>query len=142
MAKQTINRQCGHQETIQIAGPYAGRERQAEYEASKSCRECYQSEQQAKREQAATAAAAANASNGLPALQGSDKQIAWAEQIRSAIIPQVEALRTQFASAPDEQARQKAEDALNAVIAEGSAGWWIEHRESSAKQLLVAKIAK
>lgn len=73
-------------------------------------------------------------------LQGSEKQIKWAEDIRAQNIPFAENLREQFANAPTEQARKQAEDAMNAVLNEPSAHWWIEHRTDTFKQMMIAKM--
>lgn len=69
-------------------------------------------------------------------LQGSEKQIKWAGDIRMEAAQYIEAIRVQFVNAPSPEARQKAEDALNAVFAQTSAAWWIEHRTSSIKDLM------
>lgn len=78
MAKYEITHTCGHGETVQIYGTntHGERERSAEWQASRLCRDCYRAQQTAQ-------AAADAAAQSLPALQGSEKQIAWALTIRA-----------------------------------------------------------
>lgn len=132
MAKYEITRTCGHTETIQISGPVAGRDRQADYESGKLCYGCYKAEQA--RQRAASQAAAESAkSSGLPALTGSEKQVAWAETIRAAAAQSLNTLRPMLQSAPE--ANRKAADIaigiIDATMARTSAHDWIESRAIS-----------
>jgi hypothetical protein len=83
MAKYTITRSCGHEETIQIFGKVANRDGIARFESRKPCECC----RFAKRDADNAAAAESNQSAGLPTLRGSAKQVAWAESIRAATRP-------------------------------------------------------
>jgi hypothetical protein len=74
------------------------------------------------------------------AMVGSEKQIAWATDIRTAAQAGLNELEAQFAGAPNAAARNLAERALAAVRAEESAAWWIEHRSDTPKELMVAQI--
>lgn len=84
MAQYEVGHCCGHTVTVDISGTNVHGEREAEAErrARKPCPAC---SRQQKRDQLArdsADAAARNASAGLPPLEGSEKQVAWAEQIR------------------------------------------------------------
>jgi hypothetical protein len=130
MAKYEITRACGHTETVQIVGPYAGRDRQAEYESGNLCYECYKARQAEKHAAESNAAAEAAQSSGLPALSGSEKQIAWAETIRATAAQSLGALRPMIAAAPEAH-RKTADIALgiiDATLARTSAHDWIESR--------------
>jgi hypothetical protein len=135
MAKWEITRSCGHVETVQIGGKVAARDEVAEYEATKSCYACYKAEQDEKRAAANAKAAAENKETGLPTLTGSEKQIAWAESIRSAAAKEIGEL---VATAKPEMAavvNQAAEGILSATESK----WWIDHRTSDWRQALLTR---
>jgi len=125
MAKYEAKFKCGHTEIVQLYGPKKKRTwklEQFQYELCPACR-------QAEREQKNQQAAAANAAAGLPVLEGTPKQVAWAESIRAEILSGEEEVRARIA-APNAPADQVAlaEKALKRVRNQSSAAWWIEHR--------------
>lgn len=125
MAKERITRSCGHAEEINLFGPYAERQRRREYEARRLCRACWAR----RREEVGAAAADSNAAAGLPPLEGTERQIAWAEQIRAGIIARdLAGVRTALARIADPEQRQLAERWLAAVLGQREAGWWIDRR--------------
>lgn len=75
----------------------------------------------------------------LPALSGSEKQIAWAEQIREKKIPAIESIKVAlYAKRPaflSEAALAQISEEIEAFFAEitqnASAKFWIDKRESS-----------
>ncbi|NDL68000.1 hypothetical protein [Anaerotalea alkaliphila] len=75
MGKYTVNHTCGHTVEVQLFGPIKERERKMEWMQSTICSDCY-------RKQEAEAAKAKAENSGLPELQGSEKQIAWALKLR------------------------------------------------------------
>ena len=78
--KYEVKMSCGHTETIQLFGKCADRERKIEWlERYGLCEEC-------KKEQAAKEIKKAEEA-GLPELEGSEKQIAWAAKIRNGFLP-------------------------------------------------------
>ena len=100
MAWQYPTHSCGHDgERYQAYGKSDGRERQLKAIEAHPCPEC-------RRKQADEQAAAA----GLPQLVGSDKQIAWAADIRA------RALRLMTDT-----------DLAERIRPETSAKWWIEN---------------
>lgn len=92
MALYDITRACGHDEEIQIYGTnsHGERERQAKYEATKLCADCYKEAMDRKRTEENAKAAQAAQDLGFPKLTGSDKQVAWAESIRAKLIKEAE----------------------------------------------------
>jgi hypothetical protein len=91
---------CGHKsERLQMYGPMDGRRRRLEAIESHPCPDCRKNEADQKAKEA-----------GLPALNGSPKQITWASEIRE------RALRL----LPTDRAEQ--------LKPETSAKWWIENR--------------
>ena len=125
MAKYTINRSCGHEERIQIYGPERDRDGKAEREARKLCGECYRTAKLAESKIAGEQAVAATADRPLPALSGSEKQIAWAEQIRAQAILHGEASICRWPERLQTVVLPAYRAGLEAKI---EAKWWIDHR--------------
>jgi hypothetical protein len=74
--KETVTRACGCEERVNLIGSQYHRDRKREWYQSTACTE-HHHQAEAKR------ASEQNTAAGLPALAGSEKQIAWAEQIRA-----------------------------------------------------------
>lgn len=80
MAKYEVTYKCGHTGTVELFGKSSDRERKiAWYEGYCVCPECYAAEQAEKRSEEVKKYA-------LPDLSGTEKQVAWAEKIRSKYI--------------------------------------------------------
>lgn len=100
MAHYDITHTCGHDERIELFGKTSERERRIEWLQERPCTECWKKERAAEAEarrnkEAAMiveklgndAADAVNAlSNATCTLEGSAKQVAWAEDIRAKCI--------------------------------------------------------
>lgn len=85
--KYTVKMSCGHDEQLELFGPGADREKKIKYyQTSGICKECYR-RQKKEREKENLNGFIDLAS--LPALQGSDKQIKWAEDIRSKAVAEI-----------------------------------------------------
>jgi hypothetical protein len=138
MAQYKIDRACGHVETIQIYGTdvHGERKRTADYEATRSCAECYAVTRDARREVEAATAAVAAQERGLPALTGSPKQIVWAERIRAEVLAAHADAMTERAAVPNagpaSAARQSWWIATTAEILArpAEAKWWIDNRDT------------
>lgn len=144
MSKYDITRSCGHVETINIGGKVSERDNQAEYESGKLCYECYKAKQAEHRAAESKAAAEASQSAGMPALTGSEKQVAWAQTIRAAAAQSLNALRTMLQAAPE--ANRKAADIalgiIDGTLARTSAHDWIESRAVSYDRTWLATQTK
>ncbi len=155
MAQYTVTYSCGHSDTVQLYGPTKDRERKiAWFEKSGRCASCYRAlkaaervEQEKANEAENIASADANLVAGLPALTGSEKQIAWAETIRAkALAAPLNAPRTAKPATQDKADQlgitiealtailQGIQDAgaaaRNRLETESSAKWWIENRNT------------
>jgi hypothetical protein len=135
MAKHSIIYRCGHTETAYLTGNRRTRDSYAEYASqNKDCSTCYQAALEAAREKENRESAEANAAAGLPALEGSEKQVAWAESIRRPAIERLRKVDTAELS-PDLSPEAQAElrDALvllvDEIVQQTSAKWWIDNRE-------------
>ena len=83
MAKYDVKFSCGHTETISLIGPVAERERKIKYfEEYGVCSECYKKQKEAEREKQNAENSQKASEYGMSELQGTPKQIAWANTIR------------------------------------------------------------
>ena len=85
MAKYTITYKCGHTEEMQLFGKMNDRDRKIAWYATQDCPECK-----------AAAARAAAKERGLVELEGTAKQIVWAEQIRDKFLELSEQIKKQL----------------------------------------------
>ena len=130
-----ITAACGHSVKHRPHGTPREQEAQEQEISSRKCRGCVEADQQAERDTLNAAAAAENAAAGLPTLQGTPKQVAWAETIRAEARRRFEALDVSaldYEIWADEtpQIRARAEQLIREDIARtmsrDQAAWWIE----------------
>ncbi len=93
------------------------------------CDDCRNARKQAQRDEENRKAAAAAAEMGYPELEGTEKQVAWANSIRESTIS---TLREHYLD-PDAQERRPHYPMVYAflvrkLLTRKSAGWWIEHQ--------------
>lgn len=122
MAWTSITYSCGHTGEIQLYGPSRSRD-WAKTNAEKGlCPACLQAQRDAASEAALTEAA----EQDLPALEGTEKQVAWAVTIRQKFLA---ALDQWLADNPVREGVDPTPliRAVQAVQAETSAHWWIEN---------------
>lgn len=130
MAMYTVKYACGHGDhQVNIMGPIAGRAAKAAwYEADYECDAC--------RAKAASDKLAANTATieaavaPLPALTGSEKQIAWAAKIRVAGLMDAR----EYSALGREPATDAA--ALAWIAAKKESRWWIDRRDKKGYDLL------
>lgn len=118
--KTTVTYACGHTEEIVAFGKRADREKKIAWLESQLCAECRARE-----------GAAQGAAKGWAALEGSPKQIAWAEDLRSKTMDAIATLKTRT---DDEAARKDRVIAYLGRIA--SAEWWIDNRFYAGKGMV------
>ena len=110
--KTTVTYACGHTEEVVVFGKRADREKKIAWLEAQLCAECRARE-----------GAAQGAAKGWAALEGSPKQIAWAEDIRGETMDAIAVLKTRT----DEEAAHK--DRVIAYLGGiTSAEWWIDNR--------------
>ncbi len=131
MAQYPITHTCGHSAVAQIVGTnsHNERERKASWMAQQPCRDC--------RNESTRIEAAAETAD-LPALTGSDKQVAWATTLRADGLRKIDAELARIAELSGETIPQAAIDMVAAVKAKTDASWWIDHRDESARMLIQA----
>ena len=128
---------CGHTEKHRLYGMAEEQDVQEQKIAARKCSACIQAEQNAERDGRNATNAAENAAAGLPALEGTPKQIAWAETIRAEARRGFEALDVSHLDyewwdsanqSPRTRARaeQLIRDDIARTMARTQAAWWIE----------------
>lgn len=86
MAKYTITCACGHEHTFSLVGPHKSREWYLEKAKDEDCPACKEESRKAAIEFENKVAAEKSAEMELPELEGSPKQIAWANTLRITFI--------------------------------------------------------
>jgi hypothetical protein len=149
MGWEILTYSCGHTERKQLFGKMSERQRKVDSAQRYDCPQC-----RAKAVQAAAEVA------GLPKLEGSDKQVAWASELRAALLDAAKSEREQaerylariasrdFPADTPEEKVQAAErecrenlEALETLRGITRAAWWIDHRFDSIRQVM-AELAK
>ena len=146
MAWNTITWACGHSEEQQLYGKMTERDRTVENALNHNCPACR-----------ATKSADADKAAGLPALQGSEKQIGWASECRAKLLPLLQAQSDRGlviiarVDAGDADGKASAEKIaverakwvdvlakIEKIKNTTKAGYWIDVRNFSAAELVVA----
>ena len=125
MAKYQVTYACGHTDNIQLYGKESDRAKRLAYLATIDCPDCYHNKQL----QAAKAQIA-----GLPDLQGSEKQISWATQIRAEVYAALDKYSKLIEA--DQNAREQGKivarkmfaDFREAMTAHTDCRFWIDNR--------------
>ncbi len=134
MAHYDITYTCGHADRVNLIGPHRARASRIAYLESGPCFECHKTEQhQVARAQAEEM--------DLPALVGTEKQVAWAETLRVTILAKIEAeVAAIEAQTPADYTPTDADRAVlravAAISAETSAKQWIEWRYDAPSQII------
>lgn len=135
MAKHNITYKCGCKSVIDLFGAVASRDGALARAAAKSCPECHAVEVAANRAVESAKASEASKAGGLPALEGSEKQVAWAETIRAEQAAKIEKTLSMMVNPTGNQVIAgmiaKVQDAANEILARTSAKEWIETRGES-----------
>jgi len=131
MAKYTVTRACGHDEVVNLIGKHKDREWRLEnVEPQKLCYECYQTELARQREAANKEAAEAAKGMNLPALTGSEKQVAWAETIRQQMLANIDAFVYKHIK-EEYRNDSKLLEVIDHIRNKTEARWWIDNRGMS-----------
>lgn len=122
MSKYQITHACGCTVTHNIVGTNVNGEREskAEWLSGRVCADCYRKQQNAK---------AAESNQGLPSLIGSEKQVSWAETIRSNAVKQLNELKGMIDATHPESAIPLG--IINNIMQQSQSQYWIDNREVS-----------
>jgi len=133
MGKYGVDYSCGHHGTVELFGKVSEREKRVEWMERGVCPECFRKQKEEEKRIANEQAAKDNAEIGLPALVGSEKQIAWAESIRKNALnsPWNTVVKNLVIEDANKKALyQKALELREHLEKETSAKWWIDHRNT------------
>ena len=134
--KYEIKHTCGHTSIEQIYGKTSEHDRKVAWYESHPCWECAKAQE-------ASDAKATSESQGLPALTGSEKQIAWAMSIRLDVLdalancdvvkqiidrPTDEVMADSKIAPPAKAALPRLVEVATKIRGETSAKWWIDNR--------------
>lgn len=126
MAQYAITHSCGHTVTKQLYGPEASRRRYIAWAATEVCPDCAKADKMA-------ACEALEVAHGLPALDGSPKQVAWARTLRASMITDMEQTFAEMASkvrpGMEQTFEERAAAVMQALYGCTSARWWIDARD-------------
>ena len=140
----TVTRACNHEEDVTL---YSNAEWRLEnVEPKKLCHACYVAKRaEERRNEAATAAKEAQA-KGWPTLEGSEKQVQWAETLRIQIVGHIERFVTtpefdrvltvstcDHLAADSDSVQQMRGEIVDYVLGNTTAHWWIEHKDLADK---------
>lgn len=147
MGRRDITHACGHVETAQLYGSSWQRGSRARWLAESECGTCWTARRDLERVEQSERSAAANQTAGLPALEGSPKQVAWAETIRADIHDELTTRLTELleveAAGGGAEVREKwarrlehIRTVLAALPDIASARWYIDHRDHGMNGLV------
>lgn len=142
MAKYQITHSCGHQSELQLYGKNDSREWAIERAERGLCTECWKLQKEKEREEAGIQAQAIAAERGWVRLEGSEKQVLWAETIRLSVLVDLNPLVEQC------QLRAVSETMIASLTAtadwaEGikDAKWWIDNKPEADQNNLIGLLS-
>lgn len=143
---KVIQHACGHTVLHPFYGDddYSWSDRAAQL-AESSCRLCMVAEQQKERDQKALEARLYSQKRGLPPLEGSDKQVAWAETVRLNAFGAIDKV-LQWVAEVNDRAEEEDPDhwytvkhginrSIEYLEEQVEAKWWIDHRHGIVNNL-------
>jgi hypothetical protein len=130
MAVYAITHKCGHVETSRQLGRYnkTTEKNLIILLGTQLCSECHRNGRAPNWRREVAAAIAMVEASGLPALQGTKKQLIWAQQIRGRFAPEIIALRDRIGDhdVNDDPALGLLMKVIAFTLAKADAGWWID----------------
>lgn len=135
MAKYNVTCECGHEITVDLFGKSDERQRRIAYLSSNLCPECLAAK---RKEEIELKKDGIN----LPSLNGSEKQIIWAESIRLQMLN----VLTDIYNRVPENGKEKAAKAIEAykedIFKKTSASWWIDNRDEFGIRTVASELNK
>lgn len=127
MAKYMVTHRCGHEVSHNLFGPGKERKSKLMWLAAQECRECYMKKQ-------AEEAMKKSEEMGLPELVGSEKQIAWAVQIRVQKLQELDSIKSRIPSGSEGEVRFK--ETIEILLGNVDSRFWIENRDLSGIEII------
>jgi len=122
MVHYDVDYACGHSQEVELFGKTSARYEKIEWMERGLCPDCYRAEKQKEREQENERAAKLSKLLGFSQLEGTEKQVAWANSLRQKTFESICKTGTPH---PIYGYVLIAE----AISLEVSAGWWINNRQ-------------
>lgn len=134
---------CGHEGRTQVYGPVKNRQWIADRRFEGLCPECYKKKLEEERQKANEEAARKAEEMGLPELQGTEKQVAWATTLRQKFIDEAEKeIEYQANRYPvkkagkTEEVEAKLYEILDYILSNKTkASWWIDRRSFTVRSM-------
>lgn len=123
--EQQIVHACGHEQVHVIYGFNSQVARKARWLRTTKCRACFVADKKAEQTKAAARDDATIAHLDRPQLNGSERQVSWAETIR---VSRLAALMALFHTSADAD--------CGICLGIDDAKWWIDHRDLSHAEFL------
>lgn len=144
MAQYNVTHSCGHDQAHQLYGKNIERESKIEWFQTTPCTECWKKEQQSKKQKEIEIAHKQTneylSTHSLPELNGSEKQIKWANDLRVAIISDYDKIKKVILSKNNDDpliptllVRFETE-----LLSHTSAKWWIDNRDQSYNDIMAS----
>ena len=121
MALYDVGYACGHTQVVELFGKTSARYEKIEYLERGLCPDCYREMKQEERKQENERAEMLAKSLGFSQLEGSEKQVAWANSIRQKAYENICKLEPEHPSYGYTLV-------VKVLSLEVSAKWWIDHR--------------
>lgn len=133
MAEYRIAFSCGHTVEKQLFGKHEDRQRYIAWaEIKGDCPDCVAADRVKKLE-------GIEIENGLPALAGSEKQIAWARTIRAEKVNEISKWFDEVRATVPAEKRDLFEEqcavTLQSLLSKASASWWIDRRDKAERAI-------
>ena len=123
MAHYDVGYACGHTQVVELFGKTSARYEKIEYLERGLCPDCYRAEKQAEREQENERSAKLAKSLSFSQLEGSEKQILWANSIRQKTYENI-------CQSEEQHPTYGYTLVAEAISLERSAKWWIDNRNT------------
>ena len=134
---------CGHEMIHDIGGPPKTRKWQAEQRGKKACAPCRRLAWETETAVDNATYAALADEQGLPELEGTDRQVAWAITLRGQLLDSLPEKLAELNRHADRRGHDRLavtaktfEVIRQVVVTETSAAWWIREREHTGQKLV------
>jgi hypothetical protein len=118
---------CGHEGRVNVIGPGKDRQWKADAHFRGLCPECWEQKKLEEREKANAEAAKKAKEMELPVLEGTEKQVAWANTLRQDLIDKIDALGRKEMECINSTEGEKY-DVLDYIMSQTKASWFIDNR--------------
>ena len=127
--KTVVKFVCGHEGIIDLYGTKKERERQIWGAEHRDCPECQEAERTRKN-------AEFSSERSLPTLEGTERQVAWAETLRRTRLESCEKFQNENEHLWNEEQKALFSDVLKYLYVQNKAKFWIDNREKRTEAFI------